>query len=183
MATRILPTPEQLRELLTYDPETGKLFWMERPVSMFNGERELSANKWNSRFAGREAFTCVLDSGYRTGLVFRKAYKAHRVAWAIFHGRWPRGQIDHVNGDKQDNRIINLREASQSENKRNTAIYRNNTSGYKGVCWHRATGKWISQIGLGGKQIRLGYFNDPAEAHAAYCEAAKKYHGEFARTK
>jgi len=182
MTKKSLPTPEELRQLLRYEPDTGKLYWKERPASMFNGDRELSAKKWNSRFAGKEAFNTVNDRGYLTGLIFCRAHKSHRIAWAVFYGRWPSDQIDHINGNKQDNRILNLREATQSENKRNTATYKSNTSGYKGVSWSRSEGKWVSRIGFQGKQINLGYFDDPAEAHAAYCEAAKKYHGEFART-
>jgi hypothetical protein len=89
--------------------------------------------------------------------------------------------IDHINGDILDNRKCNLRQCKQSDNRKNSIISRNSSSGYKGVSWHRATKKWRSRITLNKKQIVLGYFNDKEEAYIAYCNAAPIYHGEFAR--
>jgi hypothetical protein len=89
---------------------------------------------------------------------------------------------DHINGNPLDNRRANLRLATNTENMRNRGKYRTNTSGYKGVDWRRGAGKWRAVIKVNGKQIYLGLFTTPELAHAAYCEAAKKYHGEFANT-
>lgn len=180
MTKKILPTPEQLRELLTYDPETGKLFWKERGRDKFKNNQSHGA--WNTKYAGREAFTAIGNHGYRTGSVNDKMYTAHRVIWAIFYGEWPENQIDHKNCLRTDNRICNLRVATQQENNRNLRKSRVNTSGYKGVSWHDHTKKWVAGINLGnGKRLHLGLFQTAEDAHKAYCEAAKLYHGDFAR--
>lgn len=184
MAARILPTPEQLRKLLRYEPDTGKLFWLPRPQEMFTaGNTSAAANcaAWNKRQAGAEAF--ISDShGYRSGGIFGVKMLAHRVIWAIFYGEWPDFEVDHVNLIRSDNRIANLRRASSSENKHNTRMQANNTSGYKGVTWHRQRGKWAAQIFFEGRHKSLGLYESADAAHAAYCAAAEKYHGDFART-
>lgn len=185
MAKRILPTPEQLRELLRYEPETGKLYWKPRPVEMFsagNTSAEANCKAWNTRYAGKEAFTSISTHGYRQGSVFDRMYQAHRVIWAVHYGEWPNGEVDHIDTDRLNNRIANLREATHSENKRNQGIRKSNTSGYKGVSWNSGAKSFCAQIYLEGKRIFLGYHATAEAAHAAYCEAAKKYHGEFART-
>jgi len=89
--------------------------------------------------------------------------------------------VDHINGDKLDNRKCNLRICTQAQNCCNSKKQKNNTSGYKGVCWHTTRKKWFSSIKYNKKNISLGYFNTPEEAYAAYCKAAKELHGEFAR--
>jgi hypothetical protein len=183
MAARILslPTPEQLRELLRYEPDTGKLFWKERPLSMFPSPRHQGS--WNTRYAGREALIELHPSGYLRGRVFNRVYYAHRVVWATVHGLWPDAHIDHINGDKADNRLVNLRAATQQQNNRNTGKRKDNASGFKGVCFHLRSKKWMASISIGGsKSTYLGLFDTPEEAHAAYCSAAQKHHGEFAKT-
>jgi len=90
-------------------------------------------------------------------------------------------EIDHINGDKLDNRRENLRSATRSQNKMNSGKPKNNTSGYKGVCWYKRGNKWRAQIGINGKLKHLGYFEDKEEAAKAYKKAAEKYHGEFVR--
>lgn len=100
--------------------------------------------------------------------------------WLYVYGKWP-DQIDHVNGKKDDNRIINLRETDHSGNQCNRFVQANNTSGYKGVNFHLRWKKWQARIGYGKKRVHLGYFQTKEEVYAAYCAAAPKYHGEFAR--
>jgi hypothetical protein len=90
--------------------------------------------------------------------------------------------VDHVNGDKLDNRRANLRTATQSQNLMNRGRSPRNTSGYKGVTWHKGSRRWMAQIKVRGRSKCLGYFEDPAVAHAAYTKAAAREHGEFART-
>ncbi len=179
MTKKSLPTPEQLRELLTYDPETGKLFWKERGRGWFNSDRYM--NSWNARFAGAEAFTAKTEQGYHHTNFGGICIKAHRAAWAIHHGEWPADEIDHVNNVRHDNRIANLRHASRTDNTRNRLISVANTSGLKGASWNTESRKWVAQIAVSGKKIFLGYHETPEAAHAAYCAASIRYHGEFAR--
>ena len=184
--TKELPSPELLRKLLRYDPETGKLFWRKRTIDLFEIGKysaEHAQKSWNNRYANTEAFTCLDRDGYKTGRIFNKAYLAHRVIWAMRFDEWPEKSIDHKNRKKDDNSIANLRKTSQSENLRNTVAYANNKSGYKGVSWKSGHNKWVSQIRHNGKKHCLGYFDCPREAHAAYCKAAKKFHGQYANTK
>lgn len=180
MTKRSLPTPEELRQLLRYEPETGKLYWKPRPAIMFDEIRH--CNIWNARYANKEAFTSVKGSGYRHGRVNYKPLLAHRVIWAMVHSRWPEAQIDHVDNDRLNNRIGNLRESTHAENMRNQCNRKTNKSGYKGVHWDSRDKAFRAQISYEGKKIFLGYHATAEAAHAAYCEAAKKYHGEFART-
>lgn len=179
MADKILPTPEQLRELLRYDPETGKLYWKERPEGMFSTHR--SFRTWNTRFGGEEAFTATSTQGYKVGSVFDSLLRAHRVAWAIFYGEWPSDQVDHLNSNRSDNRIINLRGADSYQNRRNSGKRWNNTSGYKGVMWNKQKRKWQAEIKAGSIRKHLGFFENPKDGYAAYCRAADKIHGEFAQ--
>lgn len=106
MAKKSLPSPELLRKLLDYDPETGVLTWKERPRDFFESDRNW--RWWNTRFSGASALSAIEGGGYKSGRIFGRPTKAHRVAWAIMNGSWPTGEIDHVNGDKTDNRISNL---------------------------------------------------------------------------
>lgn len=89
--------------------------------------------------------------------------------------------VDHINGNTLDNRRCNLRLATVKENTRNQQISKKNTSGYKGVGWSKRDRRWVARITVDGKAVYLGSFDRPEDAHSAYCEAAKKYHGEFAR--
>ena len=90
-------------------------------------------------------------------------------------------QVDHIDGDGLNNRRANLRLATPLQNARNQKMYKNNTSGYKGVFWSKSRSRWVARIGLNGKRICLGYFKQPEAAYSAYCEAVKEYFGEFAR--
>ncbi|MCK1520226.1 HNH endonuclease [Bradyrhizobium sp. 17] len=107
-----------------------------------------------------------------------RAY-VHQFVWLYVHGVWPDHDIDHRNRDTQNNTISNLRRATASENLANKKRPSNNTSGFKGV--HPKRSKWCSQIRCGGQRITLGVFETPELAHAAYCDAAKRLFGEFAR--
>lgn len=106
----------------------------------------------------------------------------HRVVFSRVLGRplERREEVDHINNNKLDNRRENLRLATRAEQTRNSSLSRRSSSGYKGVSRQKSSGKWQAQIVVNGKYIHLGVFDDPKDAHAAYCKAATKYFGEFA---
>lgn len=172
-------TAEILREFLTYDPETGALTWKVRDVKWFEGSDKRSpkgaANIWNARFAGKPAFTADHSDGYRRGQVLGKTLSAHRVAWTIHYGQWPSLQIDHINGNADDNRIANLRVVTSKDNSKNLAKPSSNTSGHVGVCWNKQAQKWVAQIQVNRRNIYLGLFPDIKEAVAARNLAERKY--------
>jgi hypothetical protein len=174
MPTTALPSAEGLRQLLTYEPETGKLFWKERPREMFPNDRV--RNTWNTRFAGKEALTNIGAQGYLRGAIYSQDALAHRVAWALHHGKWPQGQIDHINGVRTDNRICNLRDVSGLENNRNAKRSSTNTTGHVGVCRDQRRDKWFAQISLGNRSKFLGYFKKIEDAVEAR-KAAEREHG------
>jgi hypothetical protein len=167
------PTPEQLRKLLRYEPETGKLFWLPRPESMFPAPN--NCRSWNTRYANTEAFTAN-DKGYRVGGVFTRRYSAHRVAYALYHGYWPPEEVDHIDGDRANNRISNLRSVSKAMNLRNQKRYKSNTSGHIGVSFVKATGKWRAQIRVDTRGKHIGTFTNIEDAIAAR-KAAEEGHG------
>lgn len=182
MADRADITPELCRQLLRYDPETGKLFWLPRPSSMYHdtpclgGVRtaQWAADCWNAKYAGKEAFT-ALSQGYHIGTILGLMMKAHRVAWAIVHGDWPSQHIDHINGERSDNRIGNLRDVPNIENHRNEGRSKNNKSGVNGVCWDKQTGKWRAQIKVNYQRICLGRHSRLADAIKARRDADARY--------
>lgn len=178
MAANTLPPIEYLRKVLDYDPDTGVLAWKRRPREMFKAERD--CNVWNTRFAGKVAGNVhTHPSGYKSMQVALndKDWIAHRIAFAIYHGREPKEQIDHLNRDSLDNRICNLREASDVLNQWNQIKpQKNSNSGYRGVGWHKRTQKWQARIGINGTRKHLGLFDTPEQAHAAYLQAKEKYH-------
>jgi hypothetical protein len=168
------PTVQELREMVHLDEASGRIFWKERKNTIAG---------WNDRCAGKETFIRTDRKGYKVGTLLNRHAKAHHVVWALTHGEWPTGIVDHIDGDKSNNAAVNLRTASPSQNNFNSRAYGNNKSGLKGVSWHKARGKWIAQIAANNRSKLLGYFDSKESAHAAYCAAAADLHGEFARTK
>ena len=166
MAAKPLPPAGYLRQRLRYEPETGKLYWRE-----FAG----CERRWNSRYAGTEAFTATNGKGYRMGRIDGAAYQAHRVAWAMHYGSDPEGQIDHINHNRQDNRADNLRDVASGINQKNMSRPRTNTSGVVGVYWYARHAKWMASIKAEGTLIYLGYFADKADAVAARKAAEARY--------
>ena len=158
-------TQEGLKEFLSYAPDTGLFVW-----------RVTKGNKSINSAAGT-----IVRGGYiRIGLN-GKYYMAHRLAWLYVYGEFPTQYLDHINGVTNDNRIENLREATNQENQYNQGVCKANKSGYKGVSWRKGNKKWVASGYANSKSIFLGYFNTPEEASEAYNEYAKKVHGEFYR--
>jgi hypothetical protein len=157
-------TAERLRELLHYDPETGEFVWRVRRGGCAK----------NGAVAGK-----ITHFGYRHIGIDGLRYYAHRLAWLYMTDAGPKADIDHINLDKGDNRWVNLRHATRSQNHMNRNAYSNNRSGFKRVDWHR--GKWRATIRIKGKQVTLGLFDRPDHAANVYHASALWYHGEYAR--
>lgn len=175
MATKPLPSQEVLRQLLDYDPETGVLRWKERGPEWFSALSRVidQCSVWNTKHAGKPAFATVVPSGYLRGALFDHRYLAHRVIWKLMTGCEP-DQIDHINGNRADNRWANLRSVDNQTNMKNTSLYATNTSGEVGV--GRAKGKWRAQICVDGRPRHIGYFGSLEDAVAAR-KAAEREHG------
>jgi hypothetical protein len=160
---------ERLRKLFRLDSETGRLYRLTDShgggVRCYAGDEVCRKN----------------DSGYIVASVGRGDIRVHRIVFALTHGRWPEHQVDHINGIRDDNRPCNLREATDSQNKHNKRRHHNTASGLKGAYYSPKRGKWYSRIMADYKNYSLGCFNTAEEAHAAYAEAARRLHGEFAR--
>ena len=179
-------SPELLRKLLGYDPETGLLWWRVRTPDMFGSSNtsHRTCKTFNTRYSGKEAFNTDNGDGYRQGTALGIKQFAHRVAWAIHYGEWPDGQIDHQNGNKSDNRIENIRDVSHHENGRNQKISIANTSGFTGVYWHKRGQRWCARIRHLDRNVNLGTFSRKGDAIAARKEAEVKYgyHANHGRT-
>jgi hypothetical protein len=169
MATKPIPTPEELRQLLRYEPSTGALYWRERPPELFKPGRhgrEAMAASWNKQNANKVAGS-PNSWGYLECSIYTKRYLAHRIAWAIYYGEWPKEHIDHINHEVADNRICNLRVVTASGNALNRSRMRKNISGVIGVTWSKKMGKWHAQIRKGDIRLHLGFYTDIRAAEAA----------------
>lgn len=180
-------SPPQLRELLRYEPETGKLFWLPRTPESF-GSPFYTARRcaaWNAIYAGEEALNRNHNQGYRAGAILNRTYLAHRVVWAFVHGQWPEDEIDHLDGCRSNNRIGNLRTVSRCDNMRNRQLSTKNTSGVMGVYWAPHAKKWRAEIKTDEARIHLGYFNDKALAVAARkaAERGQGFHPNHGRAR
>jgi hypothetical protein len=141
-----------MMERLSYDPITGEVMRDGKPAG------------------------CLRSDGYIQISLDGKLHRAHRLAWRLFHGEWPDGEIDHINGVRSDNRIENLRVTSRVENMRNQKRHNTNTSGTAGVCWHKKAKKWVAMIKVNNKLLYLGLHADKADAISAR-KAAEVQHG------
>lgn len=154
-------TADYVRSILDYQIKTGALLW-----AVAKGRRVRAG--------------CVAGYLNSTGYVYVKIdgrlYLAHRLVWLIHHNKWPEDQIDHINRDKADNRIENLRAATNAENHQNKASCVNSSSRFVGVSWESRTGKWQAQITTNGNRKYLGSFSTEDLAAAAYADAKSKLH-------
>ncbi len=175
---------EALRELLRLDPETGRLFWRARSPKWFTSKTQTAEHncaRWNARFAGKEALTSISAWGYRVGTLLGINCAAHRVVFAVTHGRWPPGDLDHRDGDRLNNRPGNLREATRRQNNQNCGS-KGGTSAFRGVCWLRADNRWLAQAtDARGRHRYLGQFEREEDAARAHDAFVTQEHGVFAR--
>lgn len=169
MAIKPLPSQEVLEQLLRYEPETGKLFWRERGPEWFSNGRR-SAAQWNTRWAGEEAG--FSSRGYLRISIGDDLYQAHRLIFKMMVGTEP-DQIDHIDGNRANNRWANLRDVSGEANSRNQKLRKTNTSGATGIRFEN--GVWVAKIHVGGKSIYIGFFDTFEAAKAARAAANIKY--------
>lgn len=153
---------EEIRSRLRYDPESGQILWVRH----------------NYKKAPLTVAGSPCRKGYTRVHILGKKIAAHRLAWFFSYGYWPELEVDHINGDKSDNRIENLRLATRSQNQMNKLDPET-----KGVGYYRKYNKWRARIAVNRKLMFLGYFDTFEEAKAAYDEAAKKYHAGFTNIK
>lgn len=157
----------ELKKLLRYDPETG-IFW-----------RIKARTGPNARVGMRAGW--LRSDGYWGIKIGPKEYKASRLAWFYVTGAWPKAEMDHIDSDRSNNRWINLREATRQQNNVNRRPY--NATGFKGVFMVKKSPKkpFGASIRVNGKAHYLGCYSSKEEANKAYCEAAIKFHGVYAR--
>ncbi len=129
---------------------------------------------------GKQASCLQKSNGYHVVTINKKTYYAHRIIFFMVYGRWPE-QIDHIDGDRSNNVLSNLREASNAQNNRNKGLRSTNKTGFKGVSYNKINRNYNARITVNYKSIHLGCFDTPQAAHEAYKQAALKLHGDFAR--
>lgn len=158
-------THAEVLEILSYNPERGTFHWKKDGRHRRAGDRAGSF--------GKEGY-------YQVKIQYRN-YRAGRLAWFYMTGKWPKDQIDHINGVKDDDRWCNLREATRYQNSWNRKSYKGKELPYKGVWTSPYTGEYWVSLMVNGKSIKRGPFRDPQIAHEAYKVLAVEHHGEFAR--
>lgn len=158
-------TQQYLQDNFHFDPNTGLFVRTKKTGNSVKTGVPLVCNKGN---------------GYIVFCVQGKLQLAHRMAWLYVYGEIPSKNIDHINGIRFDNRIVNLRLANQSQNTANSNLSKSNKSGYKGVIWRKDICKWEAQIGVNYKCVKLGKFDCKEDAARAYANAANKHFGVFA---
>jgi hypothetical protein len=153
-----------LREKLLYNEGTGALLWK-------------NTTQWTK--SGQVAGTNC--NGYIKISINQKIIPAHRIVWAMLYGTWPFGEIDHIDGNRSNNKACNLREVTRQQNCMNRAKAVNNKTGRKGVSWHAGAKKWQAHISVAGKSIYLGLFASAEDAGDEYARASEKAYGLFKR--
>lgn len=182
-----LPTIDRINGLLEFCEFRSTLKWKKRDPSTFTGSVKRSSDwkaaQWNSRFAGNDAGG-IRPHGYHMIMIDGVHYMTHRIIWKMKTGEEP-VQIDHIDGNRENNSFSNLRSVEHSVNMKNKSLYVNNKSGTPGVRFHRRDGVWEAKIGVDGGQIQLGSFETKQEAIAARIagEIVLKYHENHGRQK
>ena len=151
-----------VRKIIRYEPETGKVFWKKRTVDLFKSD--WSCRSWNTKYAEKEIMN-IDGKGYNSAFILGKQYRIHRLIWLHCYGVYPK-IIDHINGDRLDNRLKNLREVTSQENHMNMRVSSKNTSGVTGVYYSKKRNLWCAQMKFDGKTYHLGSSKDKEKAIA-----------------
>jgi hypothetical protein len=170
-------TYEYVSACLAYNAETGELRWKVRPREHF--KHLAGFVRFDRHLAGKRAGVLDTAKNYRRVKLAKRLLQEHRVTWLLHYGEWPNLDIDHINRDRSDNRICNLRLATSSQNAHNTVLSSSNTSGYKGVSWESQTKKWRACLWFENTLMRLGRFSTPEEAYAVVSQKRNELLGEF----
>lgn len=149
-------TQDQLKHALLYDPDTGLLVWV---------------NPASCRVRAGQTAGCLRPDGYVFTQINKRRYMNHRLAWLYVYGEWPLDEIDHIDGNRSNNKLSNLRIATSKQNKENTRIRLTNTSGHRGVHWDKSRNKWMAFVVHNRKFHNLGRFNDVNDAVTAAKQA------------
>lgn len=177
MRMKPMPSQDMLDRLLRYDAHTGKLYWMDRPATMFSDGKQSAAHNaaiWNGKNAGNEAFVTALITGHRYASINKVKYLAHRVIWKLIYDQEP-DVIDHIDGNPSNNRLDNLRSVGQTLNARNGKMRKSNTSGYNGVNFDKRRGHWTARVMVNRKYVWLGSFPTAEDAAKAQRLASKRF--------
>ncbi len=173
-----LITPRQFAELVDLH-DGGVMTWRRRGLEWFahlGDDAPRAMASWNTRHAGKPAFAHKCGPGYLHGGLLGEKLLAHRAVWCLATGRWPTATIDHINGNRQDNRICNLRDVAHAQNCRNQPLSKVNTSGFTGVSFDAARNKYAAHITVDGRTLHLGRFDSLADARRAR-QQANTQHG------
>ena len=159
---------EEIKNNFLYDPKTGFIY---RFIS-------------GSRHSIRKVEASPTKDNYLYASFNERKFPQHRIAWLLFNGEWPNGEIDHINGNSLDNRFENLRDVSHAINGRNVKLSALNKSGASGVRWKKAINKWVAEITVGGKKTHLGCFESVDDAIKArkFAEYQNGFHNNHGRT-
>jgi hypothetical protein len=157
-------TQEELKKILHYDANSGIFTYLISTNNRVKKDDRAGNNH---------------NAGYEDISINYKKYLLHRLAWLYIYGELPKNQIDHIDGNKKNNCISNLRECNYSQNNQNIRMRKDNTTGYKGVVIDKRDGAFMARCHVNGKCNNLGRFKTPELASAAYQSFAKQHHGEF----
>lgn len=161
----------KLRNQIRYCAESGNFYWMKTvydPVDgSFHGVVDADAKPIKA-YRSTNGYLYIKAGG--------KKHLAHRLAWVLSTGHWPKQQLDHINGNCEDNRLCNLRECTVGENAQNHTLRKDSTTGFIGVCFNKTAQKYMAYINKDGRRHNLGYYSTPEAAHVAYLEAKAGLH-------
>lgn len=164
-------SPELVRQLIDYNPETGVALWRARTEQHFSNKNRCAARMagaWNARYAGKPAFTVFAARAHTSRCsIFKVSYPASHIAWLHVHGKAPDYVIDHINGDRSDNRMANLRDVPLAVNARNCKLRIDNTSGLAGIHQNKKTKQWHARVNYSGHVITLGSYRELEHARIA----------------